>query len=307
MTDSASGYLLSFDVYTGKNKINKPELGLGENVVLELGKYYKHKFYCLYFDNFFTSIPLMKMLLDIELFGCGTFRVNKKFYPKHLMKKDSLYKPGEIEFAHSEDKSVCRWKDRGKKPVTVISNMHDASSTEIVKRKNSKGEKIPIECPKSISDYNKFMGGVDRFDQYMASYSVAQKSRSWWLKLFYYMLDTSIVNSFLLYKTSCANYRKKPITALEFRSTLTDQLIANFSSRYRPTISPGVKNPKRGLSSPSNYIIPGQHLAVKINTYRRCKLCSKNKEQRSNILCETCKICLCKKCFAPYHKLPNNI
>jgi hypothetical protein len=50
----------------------------------------------------------MKMLLDIELFGYGTFSVNKTFYPKHLMKKDSLYKPGEIEFAQSEDISVCR-------------------------------------------------------------------------------------------------------------------------------------------------------------------------------------------------------
>jgi len=84
MTDSASGYLLSFDVYT---------------IILVKTLYY---------------IPLMKMLLDIELFCCGTFRVNKKFYPKHLMKKDSLYKPGEIEFAQSEDISVCRWKDRGK-------------------------------------------------------------------------------------------------------------------------------------------------------------------------------------------------
>lgn len=91
-----------------KKKSNKPKLGLGENVVLELSKYYTHKFYCLYFDNFFTSIPLMKMLLDIDLFGCGTFRINKKFYPKHLMKKDSLYKPGEIEFAQCEDISVCR-------------------------------------------------------------------------------------------------------------------------------------------------------------------------------------------------------
>lgn len=307
MTDSATGYLLSFDVYTGKKKSNKPELGLGENVVLELSKYYTQKYYCLYFDNFFTSIPLMKMLLDIDLFGCGTFRVNKKFYPKHLMKKDSFYKPGEIEFAQSGDISVCRWKDRGKKPVTVISNMHDGSSTEIVNRKNSKGEKVPIECPKSIADYNKFMGGVDRFDQYMATYSISQKSRRWWLKLFYYMLDTSIVNSYLLFKTSCGNNRKKPMSTLEFRSTLTDQLIGNFSSRHRPTISPGVKNPKRALSNPCNYLIPGQHLAVKIDTYRRCKVCSKNKEKRSNILCETCKICLCKDCFAPYHKLPNNI
>lgn len=49
--------------------------------------------------------------------------------------------------------------------------MHNGSSTEMVNRRNSKGERIPIECSKSIADYNKFMGGVDRFDQYMATYS----------------------------------------------------------------------------------------------------------------------------------------
>jgi hypothetical protein len=81
MTDSATSYLVLIYILV-KKKSNKPELGLGENVVLEHSKYYTHKFYCLYFDNFFTSIPLMKMLLNIDLFGCGTFRINKKFYPK---------------------------------------------------------------------------------------------------------------------------------------------------------------------------------------------------------------------------------
>lgn len=73
-----------------KKKSNKPELGLGENLVLELSKNFTKKYNCLYFDNFFTSIPLMKTLLGNDLFGCGTFRVNKKFYPKHLMKKLTL-------------------------------------------------------------------------------------------------------------------------------------------------------------------------------------------------------------------------
>lgn len=80
------------------------------------------------------------------------------------MKKDSLYKPGDIEFVQCDDISICRWKDRGSKPVTVISSMHNASHSEIVHRKNSRGEKIVISCPSSIADYNRYMGGVDKLD-----------------------------------------------------------------------------------------------------------------------------------------------
>lgn len=47
------------------------------------------------------------------------------------------------------------------------------------------------------------MGGVDRFDQYnMSIYSTAQKSRRWWLKSFYYLLDTPVVNALELFKAS---------------------------------------------------------------------------------------------------------
>ncbi|XP_029348064.1 piggyBac transposable element-derived protein 4-like, partial [Acyrthosiphon pisum] len=140
----------------------------------------------------FDVIPLISKLLNDGLFACGTFRVNKKFYPKHLMKSDNKYMPGDIEYAQSKDISVMRWKDRGAKPVTLISNMHNASESTIVNRKNKKGEKIAVKCPVGITDYNKHMGGVDKFDQYMANYSISQKSRRWWLKLFYYMIDTAV-------------------------------------------------------------------------------------------------------------------
>eukprot|EP00102_Acyrthosiphon_pisum_P023364 XP_016660574.1 PREDICTED: piggyBac transposable element-derived protein 4-like [Acyrthosiphon pisum] len=231
LADSQSGFLLNFDVYTGKKSDGNVEYGLGENVVISLTDTLKNKFYCIYFDNFFTSIPLISKLLNGGLFACGTFRVNKKFYPKHLMKSDNKYMPGDIEYAQSKDISVMRWKDRGAKPVTLISNMHNASESTIVNRKNKKGEKIAVKCPVGISDYNKHMGGVDKFDQYMANYSISQKSRRWWLKLFYYMIDTAVVNSFILYKESCNTMKKKYINHLEFRSRLTDELISDFSSR----------------------------------------------------------------------------
>lgn len=104
-------------------------------MVLSLTDAFRNKFYCIYFDNFFTSIPLISKLLNDGFIACGTFRVNKKFYPKHLMKNDKKYMPGDIEYAQSKDISVMRWKDRGVKPVTLISNMHNASESTMINRK----------------------------------------------------------------------------------------------------------------------------------------------------------------------------
>jgi len=97
-----------------------------------------------------------------------------------------------------------RWKDRGSKPVTLISNMHNAAYSCVVLRTNSKRERVHVVCPSGISDYNKYMGGVDKFDQYnMVTYTTSKKSRRWWTKLFYYFIDTAIVNFYILYKDSC--------------------------------------------------------------------------------------------------------
>ncbi|KAF0747291.1 piggyBac transposable element-derived protein 4-like [Aphis craccivora] len=208
LADSASGFLLNFDVYTGKKTDGKEEFGLGENVVLNLCENLKKLYYCVYFDNFFTSIPMISKLLEYRIFACGIFRTNKKFYPKNLMKKDNKYASGDIKYGQCNDISVMHWKDRGSKPVTLISNIHNAAEYCVVLRRNSKGEKVPVSCPTGISDYNKYMGGVDKFDQYMAAYTISQKSCRWWIKLFYYFIDTAIVNSYILYKESCNKAKK---------------------------------------------------------------------------------------------------
>jgi len=63
----------------------------------------KTYFIVFFFDNFFTSIPLIFKLLCDGIFVCGTFRVNKKYYPKHLMKSNGKYTSGDIEYAQSDD------------------------------------------------------------------------------------------------------------------------------------------------------------------------------------------------------------
>ncbi|XP_008189763.1 uncharacterized protein LOC103311811 [Acyrthosiphon pisum] len=91
--DSDSGFLLNLEIYTGKK------------------------------SNGIPDIPLIFKHLCDGIFSCGTFRVNKKYYPKHFMKTDVKYTSGDIEYAQSEDIGIMRWKDRESKPVTLISNM----------------------------------------------------------------------------------------------------------------------------------------------------------------------------------------
>lgn len=63
MACAVSGYMYSFDIYTGKAVRGEVNFGLGEKVVLLLTRALEHLGYCIFFDNFFSSIPLMEKLL----------------------------------------------------------------------------------------------------------------------------------------------------------------------------------------------------------------------------------------------------
>nr|CAH7740638.1 unnamed protein product [Callosobruchus chinensis] len=287
---ATTGYLLNFQIYQGKAESTCDTLG--ERVIIDLTENIKNRGYCLYFDNFFTTIPLMQKLLDRELFGCGTLRQNRKHFPKQFLCGDKDLSQSESDSVASNDVSVYKWKDRGTKCVVLASNRHDYKSTTHVLRTNKVGQRESVPCPEAISDYNRYMGGVDRFDQYHANYSISWKSRRWWMKIFYYLVDASIVNSYVLYRETLKkkNPSAKPLSALQFRSQLADDLIGSFCQRQKP--GPPSKKKSQGSS----------HLPVK-GTYRRCVLCSssKKKQTRSNIICELCNVALCKDCFAPYH------
>lgn len=95
--------------------------------------------------------------------------------------------------------------------------MHDPEYMTQVDRKNKKGEKVVFKCPRAIADYNAYLGGVDHFDHIQSTYSIIKKSRKWWMKLFYFFLDSVFVNSFILYDFTTKEMGQKPITNLQFR------------------------------------------------------------------------------------------
>ena len=89
--ESNSGYMLNFSVYCGKSNDHQ-EFVLGEKVVVQLSQHYLDYGYCLFFDNYFSSVKLAERLLRRNTFMCATTRSNRKEFPPDLSKsKLSMY------------------------------------------------------------------------------------------------------------------------------------------------------------------------------------------------------------------------
>ena len=93
--DSSTGYLLDFNIYTGKVKDNMPH-GSGYYVVSKLGERFFGKYHHFFYDYFF-SIQLAQDLLVMDTYCCSTIRSNRKGWPDDLKAtKLKKMKKGEI-------------------------------------------------------------------------------------------------------------------------------------------------------------------------------------------------------------------
>ena len=57
---------------------------------------------------------------------------------------------------------------------------------------------IEIPRPIAVEHYDRYMGGVDKSDQFLAYHNVLRKSVRYWKTLFYHAVDIAIVNALTL-------------------------------------------------------------------------------------------------------------
>lgn len=150
-----------------------------------------------------------------------------------------------------------------------------------------------------IKKYTEFMGGVDHFDHFRASYPLGPKSRKNWHRLFWFLLEAAVINSCIVYMTSHSERRN---THKEFRLRLGRDSSTIF--RQEKSSRPCSKTKKGGTISVPEEIRKsdvGSHMP-ELTKFRRCRMCStREKEQRSKYMCKVCKVSLCAalvlKCF----------
>lgn len=299
-----SGYVHKFDIYTGK-KDGSVEKQLGERVVKGLVQDIENKNHKIYFDNFFTSVGLLHHLAEKNIYACGTVNPSRKNLP--TLKDDKLLKRGEYDWSTSDTGlTAVKWKD--KRSVHLLSNYHNPEDVTEVSRKEKDGTITKIPCPKVLHDYNQNMNSVDKFDQMKGVYEIDRKSKKWWHRIFWYFIDASIVNAFILYK-ECGS---PPKSLKDFRRDISRSLVSpalvlsrNTVPQKRKSDSP-VQIKKKKPHVPRTVRLESSAHQPQRGTRRRCAKCStKAKQVRTDWLCSVCKVPLClgknKTCFQEYH------
>ena len=105
-------------------------------------------------------------------------------------------------------------------------------------RRQRNGSRIPVSCPGAIIFYNLWMGGVDHGDQLRGYYHCRVKSRKFYKYIFYFLLDVTITNAFILYKNFCSSPTFN--TVKKFCLQLAKELIGDYSTRRLAGPSGGV-------------------------------------------------------------------
>ena len=118
--------------------------------------------------------------------------------------------------------SASVWQDT--RPVTFISSGHNPAHTKVIHRKKADDSIIDVDCPLPITDYNQFMGGVDRGDQYGKYYHVHVKSRKSYKYIFWFVFEICVLNAFVLHSRH-SPYTDSTPTYLSFWKHLAHALI----------------------------------------------------------------------------------
>ena len=319
LSEAASGYIVAFDIYTGKNSCldedicidsgctvtTKTVLTLASNAgVLDKG-------YRIYFDNYYTSPELLDELLCRDTLACGTVRSNRKGLPAAISK--AKLKPGECCFRRKAINDelgpmlALKWCD--KRAVYILSTMHSAMEKPTGKICRTSGN--AIYKPTAIVDYTKNMGGVDLSDQLMGYYHFLRPTVKWWRKLWVHQLNMLLMNAFILH----SKFGDEKLSHFAFRQRIAEYLLKSCAAPPA--------NEEQNMDD-TDTRLRGRHFIERIpaqfgkRSYPLvCKVCFRGKKlskskglpqrkKSTSFRCSSCRVPLCiEPCFRLYHEKEN--
>lgn len=302
---SENGYVSKFEMYQKSTNVSA-EFGVIGNTVLRLCEGLEMQNHKLFLDNLFTSIHLIKYLQEKNIYVVGTIRKNRlKEAAKKLIEEKRLKKRerGAISVTtSSENITILRWNDNN--IVHMISSYAGVDPVDSVQRWNRKTHNyMSLTRPFAVSEYNRFMGGVDLSDRMIAHYPHSFKNKKFYHRIAFHFLNVSIVNSWILFKHN----NNKEISLLEFKSSVATAMIqlgAQLKKRGRPSSSSEVP-PKKSKSwtkvLPEVRLDCVGHYPKKMELKNPPRCHDKNCKRRTRYICDKCKEPVCPECMASFH------
>lgn len=317
----SNGFSYRFEVYkgAGDNKVipKTPDLGSKANVVIRLSSTIPDfKNHILYFDNFYTSLPLFVYLRSRGIYALGTVRSNR--IPKckltkevELKDKERGYSEEFVGRAFGVDISCVQWKDTkyvrlvstyaGIKPFKTLNSNSQPLKICPYDRKNK--SYVDVDCPNIIKEYNRH-----------GRYHIRVKTKKWTLRLFYHLIDMSIVNSYLFQRIHGINckdiyHKKLPNFRIEVADVLCRYEETNAKRAVgRPhSLSPQVQKLKKSYDPPDDVRFDGVGHMPDVLSRSGKKVCKlPGCKSETQMYCTKCKLNMClsnnNKCFQIYHQ-----
>ena len=308
LADSKNGYILDILLYTGGDTLDSSDplhchLPQPARIVLTLSNDYLDEGRTIFTDRYYTNIPLVQTLELRQTSFTGTCVSNRKEIPQNFRQKNFRLADGEVRAYRSGHLLALAWRAPSKrKGIIMLTSKESAQQASVTSRATGRTAVKPVVVDK----YNQSMNGVNLADQYTVYYSFVRRSKKWWRKVCFWLLEVATVNAYILYKTSNASH-----THLQFRRAVIESLArlhlqgAPERHRGRPFV--------RHLSDTSAIVDPERldrkpHFLSK-REQRQCVVCSTlQNRHRSAFYCKTCHShpTLCPDiCHEKYHTLVN--
>lgn len=212
LCDVKTKYLIDGAPYLGKDT-NTSGLPLGTFFTKDLTKTIHGSGRNVTMDNWFTSVPLAKdMMNNHNLTIVGTLRGDKKEIPPQ-MKVSQSRKVDSIMFCYDKDLILVSYKAKKNKMVYLLSTTHEKGT---VAERTGKADIVEF--------YNSTKGAVDTFDEMSSNMSCSRKTRRWPLCIFFGLINSTLVNAYIIYVHNMVANKKKPLCRRDFAKQINEDL-----------------------------------------------------------------------------------
>jgi len=296
LASSKSRFVWKIEVYFGEGTGTGPH-GLGYHVVGRLMSGLEHRGHHLVIDNLFASVNLFHKLMVDGTWATGTVRRTSKKLPGGLYREvDAEVRGSMLIRTHIHRQiGVVSWQD--KKLVTLLSTAVPPWTPGVSVLRHVSGIRGQLIIPSSLmhTSYVEYMRGMDVTDHLRGNYSTQLRCHKWWIKLFHFVVDQTMVNAYVTWVKEMEDLGLRIMPHLAFKIAVGKQLVQGaISARQRRVHPANYATPRRP---------PRTHAHFRSKLRRACVVCG----HLQRWYCEACKNKrMCRgACYYAHHEALN--
>jgi hypothetical protein len=282
------------------------------------------KWHVVVVDRFYSSVLLCIELLAMNVYVVGTVMTNRLGIGAEIKEKRAT-RPvsiprGTFNFSRSiaiPNMVAFHWWDR--KPVHYLCTGAVMTESKIKRNVKQVGS-ITVPCPAAVTDYQRWMGGVDVHDQLrLQHYSLqtSTKFKKYYKSLFLGFVDIALVNAYISHKEAARMAGTPAMKRGDWYGVLQNQLLQLKAEDFAGVVAtppPASQKRKRvpvrlthQLEQSDDWVTVS---SVQKRRQRSCKVCAllrtdKKKSYATTYFCERCslddaKLWLCNKIRREY-------